>query len=87
MAHVDLGRNIFTKIKAELLPVSKVERDAKMEGRRMTMVLQPDHKTAVKAAPGGKPSGSVAKPSGTGEKLNIPARPAPAPVAQPTAAG
>jgi translation initiation factor IF-3 len=50
MAHQELGRDIFTKIKTELWPVSKVERDAKMEGRRMTLVLQPDHK-----APGTKP--------------------------------
>ena len=46
MAHIDLGRDIFKKIKDELWPVSKVERDAKMEGRRMTLVLQPDHKPA-----------------------------------------
>src|SRR4030088_331506 len=44
MAHLDLGRDIFTKVKQELFYVSKVERDAKMEGRRMTLVLQPDHK-------------------------------------------
>src|SRR6059058_1257809 len=50
MAHLELGRDIFTKIKSELWPVSKVERDAKMEGRRMTLVLQPDRK-----APGAKP--------------------------------
>ena len=47
MAHTELGRNLFKKIKEELFMVSKIERDAKMEGRRMTMVLQPDHKTAV----------------------------------------
>src|SRR5438094_5594583 len=50
MAHLELGRDIFKKIKDELWLVSKVERDAKMEGRRMTLVLQPDHK-----APGAKP--------------------------------
>src|SRR5580693_905946 len=44
MAHLELGRDIFKKIKDELFLCSKVERDAKMEGRRMTMVLQPDHK-------------------------------------------
>src|SRR5205085_10196549 len=50
MAHLELGRDIFKKIKEELFLVSKVERDAKMEGRRMTLVLQPEHK-----APGAKP--------------------------------
>jgi translation initiation factor IF-3 len=49
MAHLDLGRDLMNKVKTELWPVSKVERDAKMEGRRMTLVLQPDHK-----APGAK---------------------------------
>ena len=39
MAHLELGRDIFTKMKQELFFVSKVERDAKMEGRRMTLVL------------------------------------------------
>lgn len=46
LAHLDLGRELFQKIKEELYMVSKVERDVKMEGRRMTLVLQPDHKTA-----------------------------------------
>jgi len=92
MAHLELGRDIFKKIKEELFPVSKVERDAKMEGRRMTMVLQPDHKPAggAKAATGG---GAGSKAAGAGARLNIPARSAPvaasaaAPVPQPAAAG
>jgi translation initiation factor IF-3 len=50
MAHLELGRDLFTKIKTELWPVSKIERDCKMEGKRMTLVLQPDHKL-----PGAKP--------------------------------
>jgi len=67
MAHIDLGRDIMKKVKDELFPVSKVERDAKMEGRRMTLVLQPDHKPATSAKPGAL--------AGAGERLNIPARP------------
>ena len=51
MAHLELGRDIMKKIKDELFLVSKVERDFKMEGRRMTLVLQPDHKL-----PGTKPA-------------------------------
>ena len=50
MAHTDLGRNLLNRVKTELWQVSKVERDAKMEGRRMTLLLQPDKK-----APGAKP--------------------------------
>lgn len=88
MAHLELGRDIFTKIKSELFLVSKIERDSKMEGRRMTLVLQPDHKPA-----GTKPTGAAAPPAGrqpafaAGAGLNIPLRPATAaaPVAAPTA--
>jgi translation initiation factor IF-3 len=87
MAHLDLGRDLMNKVKTELWPVSKVERDAKMEGRRMTLVLQPDHKQPgakmpvpqAGNAPGGRPG-----PMGAGSGLNIPARPpvgAPAPAA------
>ncbi len=52
MAHQELGRDIFVKIKSELFMVSKVERDSKMEGRRMTLVLQPDHKQPGAKQPG-----------------------------------
>src|SRR5262245_19404169 len=51
VAHMDLGREIFGRIKTELYQVSKVERDTKLEGRRMTLVLQPDHKPAGKPPP------------------------------------
>jgi len=77
MAHVDLGRDIFAKIKMELWICSKIERDSKMEGRRMTLVLQPDHKV-----PGSKPPtlggtaptpGARPGPMTAGSGLNIPA--------------
>ena len=81
MAHQELGRDIFTKVKTELWPVSKVERDAKMEGRRMTLVLQPDHKPAGAkqptkggTAPGAGLRGAVG--GAAGGSLNIPQRPA-----------
>jgi translation initiation factor IF-3 len=82
MAHLELGRDIFKKIKDELWPVSKIERDAKMEGRRMTMVLQPDHKSpdAVKPVPGGT------APQRAGSGLNIPQRPAAAAAPRPSTA-
>jgi translation initiation factor IF-3 len=84
MAHLDLGRQLFIKIKQELFMVSKVERDAKMEGRRMTLVLQPDHKNPATAKPPGtaeKPATGTARAPqmGTGSRLNIPV---PAPAAQ-----
>ena len=82
MAHLDLGRDLFKKIKEELFLVAKVERDAKMEGRRMTLVLQPDHKNpaAVKPTtgtqPGAAPAGGMkqAAPVSAGAGLNIPPR-------------
>lgn len=85
MAHLDLGRDIMNRVKQELFMVSKIERDAKMEGRRMTMVLQPDGSKAAKIAagqtvpgmPGSKPAAGVgANASGAGARLNIPQRPA-----------
>jgi len=97
MAHQDLGRDIFTKIKTELFMVSKIERDSKMEGRRMTLVLQPDHKQpGAKPAPGTAGAPVVGKaPSAfsAGAGLNLP-RPAaaaapaaaPAPVKAPAVA-
>jgi translation initiation factor IF-3 len=78
MAHLELGRDLFKKIKEELFLVSKVERDAKMEGRRMTLVLQPDHKapgTVPKPAPPGKSGGlKSTAPMAAGSALNIPQR-------------
>jgi translation initiation factor IF-3 len=83
MAHLDLGRLLMNKIKAELFLVSKVERDAKMEGRRMTLVLQPDHKNPATAKPqAAQPPQSAgalrSAPMSAGSGLNIPSRPAPA---------
>ena len=91
MAHQDLGRDIFRKIKEELWPVSKVERDAKMEGRRMTLVLQPDHKQPGAQRPnqgGTAPAGAgrPGGPSGAGSTMNIPPRPAAAVAPRPGAA-
>jgi translation initiation factor IF-3 len=75
MAHQELGRAIFKKIKDELFLVSKVERDAKMEGRRMTLVLQPDHKSPDAVRPGS--GGTAPALARVGSGLNIPPRPAP----------
>ena len=77
LAHIDLGRDLMNKVKHELWQVSKVERDAKMEGKRMTLVLMPDHKAAgakappppTKSAPEGRPA-----PFQAGSGLNLPPR-------------
>ena len=78
MAHIELGRDIFKKIKDELFFVSKVERDAKMEGRRMTLVLQPDHKNPDAVKPNNitaSPSNRSLSGGGAGSGLNIPRPP------------
>jgi translation initiation factor IF-3 len=79
MAHLELGRGLFDKVKSQLASVSKVERDSKMEGRRMTLVLQPERKKVNKPQGGGQASA----PARAGERLNIPspAAPMPAPAA------
>lgn len=81
LAHIDLGRQIFTRVKNELLDVSKVERDSKMEGRRMTMVLQPDHKSAKKAA-----APSAGAPAGERLKVAMPQTASTAPTPTPATA-
>jgi translation initiation factor IF-3 len=87
MAHLDLGRDLMNKVKTELWSVSKVERDAKMEGRRMTLVLQPDHKAPGAKMPQpqagtapGVGAGRGPSPMGAGAGLNLQRPPAGGPV-------
>ncbi len=41
IAHPELGRIVVDRVSAELADVAKVETDAKMEGKSMTMILTP----------------------------------------------
>jgi translation initiation factor IF-3 len=41
IAHLDLGRAVLDRVAAALADIGKVEMDAKLEGRNMTMVLAP----------------------------------------------
>jgi translation initiation factor IF-3 len=41
MAHQDLGFKLLNRVRAETLPIAKVEAEPLMEGRQMTMVLAP----------------------------------------------
>lgn len=84
IAHSQLGYAIFRKIKEELFLVSKVEQDAKMMGKRINMVLMPDHKDPNKLkdpslAP--KANSGGMRPATSGASLGIPA-----PAARPAAA-
>jgi len=78
MAHQELGRDIMYKIKTELYQVSKVERDAKMEGKRMILVLQPDNK-GDRAVPPPPPTPGV-RPAMSGSSLGLQSRPGMGPV-------
>ena len=44
MAHQDLGMEVMTRIKEDLVDVAQVEAFPKMEGRQMIMVLAPKRK-------------------------------------------
>ena len=86
LAHVDLGYNIFNKIRDALFYVSKVDRGAKMEGKRMTMMLQPDHKPANTPLPvANKSPGAFNRQPVGGQGMNI-QRPVGSPVGAPAAA-
>lgn len=41
IAHADLGREVLNRFKEECLPYADVEKDVKLEGRSMTLVLAP----------------------------------------------
>ncbi len=83
MAHQELGREIFDKIKKNLFMVSKVEQDMKMMGRRISMVLQPDHKDPTKVKPLGEDDPAPSRNLRSGASLNVPARPARSPTPVP----
>ncbi len=41
MHHVDLGRQILDRFRGDLEPLSKVEREPRLEGKRMILILTP----------------------------------------------
>ena len=80
IAHSQLGYDIFRKIKEQLFLVSKVEQDAKMMGKRINMVLMPDHKDPNKLPPPapvqvprfGSSLGLPPRPAVSGQSLGLP---------------
>jgi len=62
MVHQDLGREVLNSVKAALKEVAKVERDFRMEGRVLTMVLASTAKArpAKRASPKQAPTKSAA---------------------------
>jgi translation initiation factor IF-3 len=41
MAHLELGREVLERVAAALKDVAKIEQEARLEGRNMSMVLAP----------------------------------------------
>lgn len=66
MAHIDLGRKLLEKFRADLEAVCKIERDPKLEGRRMIMIIAPKPHTAA-------PAGAVPAVAGTPTVAEAPA--------------
>ncbi len=68
MAHPELGSRILDNVLEQLGPTAKVETQARLEGRNMTMVLAPDKKAVPKKSEGkadDKPEGKHdGKPEG-----------------------
>ena len=77
MAHRDRGRDVLNSVKELLADVAKVERDFRMEGRAMSVVLSPTEK-ARQAIRAKKPDEgkAAAKPPATAEAQAAPAQPA-----------
>ena len=55
MAHPELGSRILDAVLEQLGPTAKVETQARLEGRNMTMVLAPEKKVVPKKPSEGKP--------------------------------
>jgi translation initiation factor IF-3 len=94
MVHLDIGRKSFNEIKEQLADVAKVERDFKVEGRRMTMVLAssavalPSPSTKPKPAKPKVAKPKAEKPEGAPPEVEMPqvAPPEPAGEETPSAA-
>lgn len=41
VAHPELGREVLDRVAAELADIGKIETDAKLEGKNMTMIIAP----------------------------------------------
>jgi len=61
MVHLSMGRDTFNAVKEQLADIAKVERDFKMEGRRLTMVLMPLGKSDKQPA---QPKPQAPQPAG-----------------------
>jgi translation initiation factor IF-3 len=63
MAHPELGSRILDAVLEQLGPTAKVETQARLEGRNMTMVLAPDKKVVPKKPTEDKPHSAAEEPA------------------------
>ena len=68
VAHPELGARILDSALEQLGPLAKVETQARLEGRNMTMVLVPDKKSAKKQS-GTEESAPEDRPEEAGETV------------------
>ena len=96
MAHQDVGRDILTRVKAALVDTAKVERDFRMEGRNLSILLAPTkapvekrEKPAKSAKPEAKKDAPAAAageaPAQPQPQVSTPTDAPPAPSASPPA--
>ena len=71
MAHPELGNRILDQVLAQVGPVVKVETQARLEGRNMSMVLSPDKQALETIAKAAKDTTQPKQP----EQLEQPAQP------------
>jgi len=73
LSHVDIGRKVLERVTKDLAGVGIVERTPILEGRFMTMIIQPDHAAIKKSE---KKSHSKADKDATDEPSEPPSNPA-----------
>jgi translation initiation factor IF-3 len=86
MAHPELGSKILDAVLEQVGPAGKVETQARLEGRNMTMVIAPEKKvvpkkTAEAKAPAPEPEPAAAAPAAEATAPDAPASEAPVPEA------
>jgi translation initiation factor IF-3 len=88
MAHPELGRKILDDVITTVGPIAKVESQARMEGRSMTLVLSPDKKAqeALKKAAEEDARKAALAAAAALTEADQPTAEAEAPVAEPEAA-
>lgn len=76
MAHPELGSRILDAVLEQLGSTAKVETQARLEGRNMTMVLAPDKKVVPKKPSEDKPHMAAEEPASEGAPAEVATEPA-----------